>query len=199
MDAVTPLLRKANITLEILVDEQERTLALLKTGVVAGCISSERAAIQGCRCERIGEIRYLLIASPSFAKRHFPHGIERAEAARAPIINSDRNDRLQGRALYQLFGEPQIAPPAHYIPSSERYRDAVIAGLGYGLIPEIQVARELAKGTLIELDNKARIEVALYWHRWNHYASSLDELSEAIVKEGGRILRGAPVAQRDVS
>ena len=188
LDAVGPFLARNHVTFEILVDEQDRTLAFLKSGVAAGCVSPQRAGIQGCASTRIGTMRYLLVATPAFASRWFPEGFDRESAARAPIIHSNREDMLQHRALAQVFGEGAPKPPAHYVPTAERYWTFVEAGLGYGLVSDIQALPAILDGRLVEVHEGGRVEVTLYWHRWEHNSALLRELTEVLVSEGGRLL-----------
>lgn len=190
LDAVGPFLSRNPVTFEILVDEQDRTLDFLKSGVASGCISPLRASIQGCVSTRIGSMRYLLVASPAFAARWFPKGYDRGAASRAPIVHSDREDMLQHRALAQVFKPRPPNPPAHYVPTAEKYLAFVEAGLGYGLVSDLQALPAIRAGRLVEVCEAARVEVPLYWHRWEHHSVLFRELTEVLVREGGRLLGG---------
>ena len=138
LEATAPFLRKSKVTLEVFVDDQHHNLRLLKSGLVAGCVTSQRIAIQGFKSIRIGEMRYLLSASPSFRDTWFSKAFDRTSASKAPVVHFSREDQLQFRALSKVFGGPQIAPPAHYIPSQSKFNEAIVLGLGYGMIPEVQ-------------------------------------------------------------
>ena len=188
MPAITEFLKSRAVTLEILVGDQERTLEMLKSGTVAGCISAQSSPIQGCACTFIGAMRYRLAASPDFALRWFPRGMDRESAAAAPVIHVSRDDQLQYQSLLQLFGEPLVVPPAHYIPSTATYLEAVLDGLGYSLIAEVQASPAIREGGLVELDERARIDVPYYWHRWNRYSTLLEDFSSALLSEGARLL-----------
>jgi LysR family transcriptional regulator (chromosome initiation inhibitor) len=191
LEAIMPFLRRTALTLEIMVDDQDRTLRFLKSGEAAGCVSAQKMQIQGFTSTRIGTLRYCLCASPGFAKAWFSGGIGRESSGRAPCIHFTRFDQLQYRALDQLFGEPRIEPPSFYIPSTEKFIDAVVAGLAYAMIPQVQASPLIAAGTLVELDPRARLETPLYWYSWNRPSALLRELSEAILSEGARILSSA--------
>jgi LysR family transcriptional regulator (chromosome initiation inhibitor) len=191
LDAVIPFLRRNPVAFEVIVDEQDQTLSFLKTGAVAGCISPQEKAIQGCSSTRIGTLQYLLVASPAFADQWFSWGFDRESASRAPVVHMNRDDKMQYRALESCFGDPQVVPPAHYIPSTEKYFDIVVAGVGYGLISAVQAAPAIARGELVEVDARARVDVTLYWHCWNQYSALLGGLTEAILSEGARILSAA--------
>ena len=188
LDAISPFLLETKITLEIFVDDQEKTTRFLRAGTVAGCIASERLNVQGFTSTKIGVIRYLLAAAPDFSRRWFPDGFDRSSAAKAPVIHFNRDDQLQYRALAQIFGMPQVSPPAHYIPSAEKLAEAALRGLGYAMMPEMQAATEIKLGRLVELDPRGRLDTALYWYRWNRPSELLERFSEAILTQGKRIL-----------
>ncbi len=191
LEAILPYLLKTAVTLEIMVDDQDRTLRFLRSGEAAGCVSAQKMAIQGFTTTRIGILRYLMCASPGFAERWFPGGIDRESAGRAPCIHFTRFDQLQYRGLERLFGEPRIEPPAFYIPSTEKFIGGAVAGLAYAMIPQVQAAPLINAGSLVELDPGARLETTLWWYSWNRPSVLLKELSEAILKEGARVLSSA--------
>ena len=188
LDAIAPYVREASVTLEIFVDDQDHNLRLLQSGQVAGCVSSQRMDIPGFKSTRIGIVRYLLCASPSFRDRWFPHGIDRESALKAPIIHFSREDRLQLKSLTKLLGKPQITPPAHYIPSPEKFNEGVVLSLGYAMIPEVQAQPLLQRGAIIELDPRARLATALYWYRWSHSGALLKDFSKVLLSQGRRLL-----------
>lgn len=192
LDAISPFLLENRITLELFVDDQEKTIRFLRAGTVAGCISSATLQVQGFTTNRIGEIRYMLVATPDFAARWFYGGFSRETAMKAPIIHFNRDDTLQYRALSQVFGLPQVAPPAHYIPSAEKLAEAVLRGLGYAMIPEVQAEAEIQQERLVELDPRGRLDTPLYWYRWNRPSELLERFSQAILTEGRRILGLSP-------
>lgn len=188
LDAIAPFLREAKVTLEIFVDDQEKNIRFLRAGMAAGCVTSQRLSIQGFTSMKIGAVRYLLAATPAFSRRWFTDGFDQASAAKAPIIHFNRDDQLQYRALARLFGNRHVSPPAYYIPSAEKMLEAVLLGLGYAMIPEVQAAPEIKRGRLAELDPRGRLETVLYWYRWNRPSELLERFSEIIVDEGRRIL-----------
>jgi len=188
LEAAAAFARSSGTTLELFVDGHEQTLRYLRSGAVAGCVTSERDAVEGCTATRIGSLRYVLVASGEFSRRWFPEGFSREAATRAPLVNLDRNDRFQLRVLYKAFGDPQVTPPAHYVPVADAYFEAIRAGLGYGLVAKSKVLPGLADGTLVDLDPGLRTEIPLYWHVWKYQSDTLRDLSEVVVREGGRLL-----------
>jgi LysR family transcriptional regulator (chromosome initiation inhibitor) len=188
LDAMAPFLREAAITLEIYVGDQDNNLHFLQSGLAAGCVSSQRMVVPGFTSTRIGTVRYLMCAAPAFAAQWFPDGFERAAAARAPIIQGSREDQLNHRSLRKRFGTPQVAPPAHYVPTTEQYNEAVRLGLGYAMVPEAQALPEIRAGRVLELDVRARLDTPLYWYRWNRATDLLLEFSKLLVGRGRRVL-----------
>ncbi|MGD9941276.1 MAG: LysR family transcriptional regulator ArgP [Clostridia bacterium] len=188
LDAVSPFLVESKTTLEIFVDDQDKTTRFLRAGTVVGCVASDKMDIQGFTATDIGAIRYNLVASPDFSQRWFPDGLDRASVTRAPIIHFNRDDTLQYRALSRILGTPPVVPPAHYVPSAEKLADAVLRGLGYAMIPERHALPEIRQGRLIELDPRGRLDTPLFWYRWNRPSRLLERISELIVTEGRRIL-----------
>jgi LysR family transcriptional regulator (chromosome initiation inhibitor) len=191
LDALAPFLREASITLEIFVDDQDNNLHFLQSGTVAGCVSSQRMTMQGFTSTRIGSVRYFMAASPRFREQWFPEGFTRAAAAKAPAVLFNRDDQLHYRSLAKVFGRPAIHPPAYYIPSVEKFNEAIALGLGYGMITEVQALPEIAKGALVEIDPRGRLDTALYWYRWSHSSGLLDEFSKVLVGKGRRLLESA--------
>jgi len=189
MDAIVPFVKRSGATLEVLVDGHERTIEMLRSGAVAACVTSEPSTIDGCIATLIGTLHYVLVASAEYMAEWFPGGFEREAAEKAPVINLDKNDRMQYRMLLQAFGDPQIRPPAHFVPIADKYLEAIRAGLGYGFVPLVKVAEELEAGSMVELDSLLRITLPLYWHRWKYHSALLEEISGIIVAEGGRLLR----------
>ncbi len=179
-DALLPFLEEHRATVEILQDEQDRVLGFLREGVAAACISPQPDPIQGCSSAPLGTLSYLLVASPAFRRTWFPDGLDPEAVSRAPVVHSDRNDRLQNLALSQALGRPPPGGPAHYIPSTERYFQLVQAGLGYGLVPDLQAREALAAGSLVELDPAARLGLPLYLHRWAKGSRFLEQFDRAL-------------------
>jgi LysR family transcriptional regulator (chromosome initiation inhibitor) len=188
LDAISPFLQETKITLEIFVDDQEKTMRFLKAGTVVGCIASDSMNVQGFTSTKIGTMGYLLVASPGFIRRWFPEGFDKPSAVRAPIIHFNRDDQLQYRALSRIFGMPLLVPPAHYIPSAEKLAAAVLGGLGYAMMPALQAMEKVTTGQLIELDIQGRLETPLYWHRWNRPSELLECFTQTLLTEGKRVL-----------
>lgn len=188
LDAVRPFVRDQGVLLDLRVDDQERTHELLRRGEVVGCVSARSKAVQGCGVRALGSMVYKLLAAPGFAATWFAKGFTAEAARRAPAVIFDRKDDMHNKALAQAFGQAPARLPAHYVPSSERFVDMVVNGLGYGMIPEYQSSRLLASGALVEVAPQCRVPVRLFWHCWNIGSPLLESLTKALADHAWMVL-----------
>lgn len=166
----------ADTTLDLRVEDQDHSSRLLRQGDVLGAITSDPAPVNGCRAELLGSMRYLPVASPDLHRRFRKD--DGADFTRLPMIQFNAKDDLQQRFL-QTRGVSQ-PPPRHLIPSSEGFLAALRAGLGWGMIPELQLETDLTDGTLVLLEEDAEEDVQLYWQTWTLNSERLNRLTEAI-------------------
>lgn len=188
LDAVLPILTPGGLTLDLRVDDQERTHEMLRAGEVAGCVSTRPTAMQGCRVVPLGRMRYICACSPDFAARWFPEGFTLAAVRRAPAVVFNRRDMAHDRFLASLFGESPTGAPRHHVPDSERFVDFIAGGAGFGMSPHMQAAKRLACGALVDLTPRTPMDVPLYWHCWNIPSPTLDGLGRALREAAGRAL-----------
>ncbi len=92
-----------NISLEIIADDQELTLDYLRNGLVSACLSTSEKEIQGGRAHFLGNMEYVLVASPAFIRKYFSEGIFKKNLQKALAIKFDQNDKLHERYLEKFF------------------------------------------------------------------------------------------------
>jgi LysR family transcriptional regulator (chromosome initiation inhibitor) len=192
MPALSELLVSHRVLLDLSVADQDHTYALLAAGHTVACISTESRAMRGCIAERLGRMRYRLVASPAFVERWFPQGLKREPARLAPVIAATRKDTMQSRFLEARFGLPADAFPSHYIPAPGPRYDAIRRGLGYGMVPELHLAGALESGSLIDLARASPSDVELFWHTWKLQSPRLEHLSGEILALARRALGARP-------
>lgn len=186
--ALAEIFARENILLELLVDDQDHTYTLLESGQVIGCIGTRSVPMRGCLAEPLGVVRYHLVASPAFQARWFAKGFNRADARKAPVIAYSRKDSLQSDFLESRFGLHAEAFPVHYLSLPEARLTAIRHGLGYGLVPYIQVRNLLKSRSLVDLAPGYFTEVALYWHAWSLQSTRMAALSKHAVHAARRAL-----------
>ncbi|WP_035061410.1 HTH-type transcriptional regulator ArgP [Andreprevotia chitinilytica] len=179
--ALSDVLIRERVLLDLTVEDQDHTYALLETGMAIGCISTEPKPMRGCFAEPLGVMRYRLVASADFRKRWFPDGMSRDTARNAPVLAYTRKDMLQSSFLLSHFGLPDGAYPCHYVPGTEPHFHAIRRGLGYGMMPELLLGDVLASGKVVDLAADHPVDVALYWHAWKVQSPRMEYLSKQIV------------------
>lgn len=167
------------VQLEILREDQDYSLELLRSGAAAAAITTTAKAAPGCSSRRLGVMRYLPVCTPDFAARWFPGGAKAETLAAAPVIVYDRKDDLQDRYL-RTVSRKALQPPRHYVPAAQEFGDAIRWGMGWGLLPEIEVSGELERRSLVALDPAAHVNVQLHWQQWRHGSAALDAVAAAI-------------------
>jgi LysR family transcriptional regulator, chromosome initiation inhibitor len=172
-----PLLKENRVALEVVTDDQDHTLVCLARGEVIGCISTEEKPATGFVAEPLGTMEYRCYATHAFAAHHFPQGLSVQAALRAPAVLFNRKDSLHDDFLKDLFGFAVEKYTRHYLPAPVTLLEGITAGIGYGLVPSVQVVGPYAD-QLIELAPGKPVDVALYWHHW----AAEPPLSQAITK-----------------
>ena len=188
IEAITPFMQRENVLLDLRVDDEERTHRLLRDGEVIGCVSSRPGAMQGCRVESLGRMRYRLLATPDFAARRFPDGVTLEAVAAAPLLVFNRKDALHNRLLVAAVGSIPAAAPLHYVPSPEQCCAVICAGLACGMLSDVQSRTLLESGALVDLVPSLFVDVHLYWHCWNLDSPLLKRLTQALTSNAGRLL-----------
>ena len=82
----------------------------------------------------------------------------------------------------------RIAPPAHYLPSTEALVEAARDGLGWGMNPIALVRGHLRHGRLAPLAAQASLDVPLVWQVSRVMAPALEPLTRAVRAAAGRQL-----------
>ena len=131
-----------NVQLEILREDQEHSLDLLRAGAAAAAITETAKPVPGCSSSKLGIMRYFPVCAPDFTRRWFGAGVSAATLAAAPVVVFDRKDDLQDRWL-RRFSRAPLQPPRHYVPAAQEFGDAIRWGMGWGMMPEIEIGEDL--------------------------------------------------------
>ena len=164
--------------LRLRVEDETRTLAMLRRGDVLGAITHEQAPVSGCVSEYLGTMRYVAVSTPDIKTRF---NTELGLAWRQmPLVIYGPQDAILDRAMRDRDVELHvIRGRVSQIPTSEAYLEAVRIGLGWGVLAEIQVQQYLDSGELVALDGED-IEVDLYWQRWRLESEVLEKLTSSV-------------------
>ena len=175
------------VQLEILREDQEHSLDLLRAGAAAAAITATAKPAAGCISRRLGVMRYLPVCTPAFAAAWFGGGAAEEGLATAPVIVFDRKDDLQDRYLRRFSRKP-LQPPRHYVPAAHEFGEAIRLGMGWGMMPELEIGEDLGSGTLETLAPRGQVDVTLYWQQWRRGSAALAGVAGA-VQAAARVLR----------
>ena len=182
LPGLSTLLKEEKIQLHLLVEDESRCLDKMRRGEAAAAISLQAHPLPGCQADYLGEMRYLCVCSPDFAKRHFPEGVTRETLTTAPVIAFDSLDNMHRDFLQRHFDLPHGIAPCHIVPSSEAFVSMAKAGIAYCMLCELQVKQELASGELVNILPDLWDTRPLYWHHWVLETGRLKMLSRQVIK-----------------
>ncbi|WP_211452371.1 HTH-type transcriptional regulator ArgP [Collimonas antrihumi] len=187
--ALSDVLIREKVLLDLTVEDQDHTYSLLETGMAIGCISTEPKPMRGCSAELLGVMRYWLVAAEEFSDRWFADGLTRKAARNAPVVAYTHKDTLQSSFLLSKLGLPEGAYPCHYVPGAASHFNAIRYGLGYGMVPELLLKASAGKHEMIYLAPNKPLELALYWHTWKVQSPRMENLSRQIISAARKILK----------
>ena len=179
LPALTDYARDAGILLDIAVDDEDHTTDWLKSGRVVAALTSVGKPVQGCKSIALGSLRYHATASPAFMKRYFADGVSLEVLARAPALTFNQKDQLQQEWVQAVFGQ-RLAPPTHWLPSTQGFVTAAMQGLGWGMNPVHLVQDHLRSGQLLELIADTPFDRPLFWQITRRAAAPLQGLSATL-------------------
>ena len=176
-----PLLR-----FEVSVEDQAVGLRRMKQGEVMACLCATAEPVNGGDVIALGVMRYRALASPDFIQRYRLAPPDPSTFHQAPCLVYSRDDRLQHQFLADVAGTEPLY--THHLPSSEGFIKAAKAGLGYGMMPELQVARELQSGQLVDVMPGYSLDVPLYWHFWQMESPVMEMLRDSVTRAANNAL-----------
>lgn len=188
LDAMTEANSAGRVVFDIRREDESLSSELLRRGEVMAAVTSDARPVQGCRAVALGSMRYLACASPGFVARHLRDGSPTAALGRAPIVDFDRSDAHQNHH-YRRLSRRQPTGPRHYVPSSHDHVRAIVAGLGWGLIPEQLATPWLVSGEIVDVSPDRPLDVPLFWQHWKLQSPDLDALTAAVLDTAHAELR----------
>lgn len=187
LPALAEAARVTDHLVSIAIDDQDHTADWLRRGRVLAAVTALDQPVRGCQVRPLGRLRYHATASPDFVARHFPGGVTVAAVGRAPALTFNQKDRLQQDWIARTLGQA-VPHPTHWLPSTQGFVEASLAGMGWALNPAPLVEGHLAEGRLVELVPGATVEVALFWQVNRLAAAQLSPVTAAVVAAAKRAL-----------
>jgi len=171
---------------DLVIDDQDHSAELLRSGEVIGAITANPRPVPGCDALPVHPLRYVGFASPGFAARYFAAGLTPDAFRKAPAITFNRKDRLQRDWAADVCGA-RVALPTHFIGSSHAITHAARAGLGWAVNPETLVAPYFADGSLLRLAPHVPLETPLFWQVPRQFKAALAPVTAALKRAGATI------------
>lgn len=156
-----------NCILRIISDDDDRVLSHLRSGHSSIAFCSDKQKQSNCHVSHVGDIKYSLVASPSFYDQYFKGNDLKKSLSSAPGILFDNHDQLHQYYLKKHFNITKKQPPYHYIPSIHSMSELISAGIGYTLIPEMTIKSKLAKKELVNIAPSHPWYMPVYMHSWS--------------------------------
>lgn len=178
--AAAAFARQSDALLDLTLTGEEQTADRLRSGEVIAAVTSDPLPVQGCRTIYLGALRYVAVAESDLYDRCFGDGVNELSLACTPILRTDRHDALQARWASEILSAVHL-PPTHWVPSAQGFVDLILAGLGWGMVPQLIADRYIKSGLLVALQPARVLDVNLYWQYSRLFARALHELNRAVI------------------
>jgi len=190
--AMGKFLQTAPALLDVALDDEEHTVEWLRSGAVLAAVTANARPVQGCNSVPLGRLNYLAVASPRYMQHYFPKGVDAASLASAPILRFNRKDGLQAQWIRRLCRRA-VEVPMHWVPSTQAFVDAALAGIGWAMNPRSLVQDHVRAGRLVELVPGRELAVPLHWQVSRLAVPMLRQLTEAVVAAAHAALDSKPL------
>ena len=159
-----PVLRtiaeRGGISLRLTVEDEQHSLEMLRRGDCMGVVTASADPVSGCEVEPLGVLRYWPVGSPALAEQL---GTKNADGTgdtdgtagwgSLPLLIIGEHDRMTDDIL-DLHGiTPDPGRRVSRIPSFEGLNDAVVAGLGWTVVPVPSASAFVDAGTMVRLSD----------------------------------------------
>lgn len=178
--AMAAFAAEAPVLMDVAVDNEGHTDVWLRSGMVLAAVTATARATTGCNSRPLGAMRYVAAASPAFVQRHFAQGVNAGSLAKAPSLLFNAKDELQDRWVRRLCHR-HVELPRHTLPSPHAFTIAALAGMGWGMHPQVLVSAHLADGSLVELVPDSALDVPLYWQQARAASALLEGLTRSVL------------------
>lgn len=173
--------------LRLHVEDEDHSSALLRSGEVIGAVTADRFAAVGCSVVPLGIMRYVAVVAPGLLEGHTRGG--RVDLETLPVLRFNAKDDIQDGVL---AGAGAAGPSPHQVPTSHGFRAAVRAGLGWGMLPVLQLGDDLSTGALVRLPlpgGGGERDVPLYWQAWRLESARIERVRDAVLQAARTGLR----------
>ena len=185
---VIPALAQTDgLLFDLVIDDPDVSHDWLRRGEGVAALTAHPGPMQGCDTLPLGALRYRATASPAYVLRWFPTGVTAQSLVRSPALTFSDKDKLQAQWA-AARGLTRAALPTHRMASSQAFVDACLAGLAWGMNPDLLVSHHIAAGRLVELIHDTALDVALHWQFTRLAAPALAPVTKALRQAAAQAL-----------
>lgn len=189
LPGVAAAVQQHRLLLDIVVDDQDHTHDALKSGAVAGCVTTLAQAMRGCVAEPLGLMRYRCMAAPALIAQWGDAAVGGMALAQrllaSPAVIFNRKDALQDAYLAQHFKLRDALYPRHFVPAVDGFELALELGMGWGMVPDLLLTASAPRRMLQEVWTGHPVDVMLYWQHWAREPLAAQRLTQ-VVKQAAR-------------
>jgi LysR family transcriptional regulator (chromosome initiation inhibitor) len=168
--------------MDVIVDELDCTVARLMRGEVIGCVSSQKDSASGCVADALGCMELRCCATADYYARAFAGGFTLQAARLQTAVLTPSSELLHKSFLDCVFGVAPVRFNKHVLPTPNLVFDAVKQGVGYGLLPTLQVRAALQSGDLVDMAPNNPLHIPLFWHRRQSDTEMLNKFADDVMQ-----------------
>lgn len=189
IQAVAPLLKKGNFIVDVMIDEEDKTLHLLREGKVFGCVTSSEKPANGCISIPLGVMRHKCVCTPEFFETYFKNKPIEQALLKAPAVNFGGSQGLLETFINDLGLNPNAnAIPAHSVPDPKLQVRFVLNSFAYGLLPSLTCKKFIKEKALVDLFPGKAHEEKLFWQTRDQMTEQSSLLLKHIVEYSQSVL-----------
>jgi len=164
---------------DMTIADSGQTLELMQAGTVVAAISSLKEPIHGFKAYRLGEMRFVAVASPSFVERYFGDGVTLDTLRQAPCLRLCQHDGLATEWTESQFGK-RPALSLYNFPGSRDSLGSVLSDHAWTMMPATDAEPCLADSSLVELRSETPLIRPLYWHVSGAMVPAMTEITKTV-------------------
>lgn len=176
-----------DLTFTLVVDSTQDNTGHIARGAALAAVTINGRSIAGYDAYDLGSLHYVPVARPAFRDRWFAKGLTAEALTRAPTMAYDEIDRLQHDWAAEAAGAA-VNPPYGIIGSSHGLRDAVLAGLGWALLPHPLAQPLVDSGQLVNIGPDRPVASPLVWQVARGAREVLSPLTRAVRRHAAQNL-----------
>lgn len=174
------------VTIDVISDDAFITYRHVQKGSAHCSLGSSDILVSGCSVERLATMRYLLVSTKEFAAEYFSKGVNKKSIELATMLKFDEKDNLNSTFFREEMKLSSVSIKEKLVPSVQGFKESILRGESYALMPVMQVKEELESGELINLLPNAFWDEKVFFHYWvlddKNYKNAISLIKSSIMR-----------------